>query len=98
VDEYREKWQGHGKKICQISLPQALVCFLEGKDFEDVIRNCISIGGDSDTIAAIAGGIAEAYYGVPEEMQKQVRKYVSPILLNIYDAFCSWLQNRETGK
>ena len=98
VDEYREKWQGHGKEICQISLPQALVCFLEGKDFEDVIRNCISIGGDSDTIAAIAGGIAEAYYGVPEEMRKQVRKYVSPILLNIYDAFYSWLQNRETGK
>ena len=60
VDRYRSMWQGHGREICQISVPQALVCFLEGESFEDVIRNCISIGGDSDTIAAIAGGIAEA--------------------------------------
>ncbi|MCR5090876.1 MAG: ADP-ribosylglycohydrolase family protein, partial [Oscillospiraceae bacterium] len=63
VDRYRNEWQGHGKEICQISVPQALVCFLEGESYEDVIRNCISIGGDSDTIAAIAGGIAEAFYG-----------------------------------
>ena len=98
VDEYREKWKGHGKEICQVSLPQALVCFLEGKDYEDVIRNCISIGGDSDTIAAIAGGIAEAYYGVPEEMKVKARKYVSPVLLSVCDAFQSWLQERETKK
>jgi len=41
------------------------MCFFQGKNFEDVIRNAISIGGDSDTVAAIAGGIAEAYYGIP---------------------------------
>ena len=98
VDEYREKWQGHGKEICQVSLPQALVCFFEGKDYEDVIRNCISIGGDSDTIAAIAGGIAEAYFGVPEKMKDEVRGYVPPVLLNVYDAFQIWLKERETGK
>ena len=91
VDEYREKWQGHGKEICQVAVPQALVCFFEGEDYEDVIRNCISIGGDSDTIAAIAGGIAEAYYGVPEEFRKKARKYVSPTLLAVYDAFKVWL-------
>ena len=61
VAEYRDRWQGHGKEICQVSLPQALACFFEGDSYEDVIRSCISIGGDSDTIAAIAGGIAEAY-------------------------------------
>ena len=60
VERYRKEWHGHGKEICQVSLPQALVCFFEGESYEDVIRNCISIGGDSDTIAAIAGGIAEA--------------------------------------
>lgn len=47
---------------CQGSVPQALVCFLESNDYEDAIRNAISIGGDSDTIASIAGGISEAYY------------------------------------
>ncbi|MBR4393599.1 MAG: ADP-ribosylglycohydrolase family protein, partial [Oscillospiraceae bacterium] len=87
VAMYREAWLGHGKEICQVSLPQALACFFEGRDYEDVIRNCISICGDSDTIAAIAGGIAEAYYGVPEEYQTKVCGYLTPDLLKIVDAF-----------
>ena len=95
VDQYREKCHGHGKEICQVSLPQALVCFFEGNDFEDVIRNCISIGGDSDTIAAIAGGIAEAYYGVPDRLCADVRKYVSPYLMDVHDAFQDWLTVRN---
>ena len=53
----------HGKEICQFSVPQAIQCFLYSNSFEDCIRNCISIGGDTDTICAIAGGIAEAFYG-----------------------------------
>ena len=87
VEEYRVKWQGHGREICQVSLPQALVCFFEGEDYEDVIRNCVSIGGDTDTIAAIAGGIAEAYYGVPKEYELALRKYLDPRLLEVVDAF-----------
>ncbi|MCR5137895.1 MAG: ADP-ribosylglycohydrolase family protein [Oscillospiraceae bacterium] len=98
VDEYREKWQGHGKEICQVSLPQALVCFFEGEDYEDVIRNCISIGGDSDTIAAIAGGIAEAYYGVPKEYETRLREYMNPKLMDIVDAFCARYMSEDTGK
>ena len=94
VEEYREKWQGHGKEICQVSVPQALACFLEGSDFEEVIRNCIYIGGDSDTIAAIAGGIAEAFFGVPEELREKVRGYVAPELMGICDAFGDWLKER----
>lgn len=94
VSWYREEWHGHGKEICQVSLPQALICFFEGEDYEDVIRNCISIGGDSDTIAAIAGGIAEAYYGVPEQFCRDVRKYVSPSLMDVYDEFQAWLKSR----
>ena len=53
---------------CQGSVPQALEAFFESEDFEDAIRIAISIGGDSDTIAAMAGSVAEAYYGVPEEL------------------------------
>jgi ADP-ribosyl-[dinitrogen reductase] hydrolase len=54
-------------ETCQVTVPQALVCFLESTDFESAIRLAVSIGGDSDTIACIVGGIAEAYYGgVPE--------------------------------
>ena len=98
VDEQRKKWQGHGKEICQIAVPQALVCFFEGENFEDVIRNCISIGGDSDTIAAIAGGIAEAYFGVPEDFRKKVRRYVSPKLLSVCDAFDTWLEDNSRNE
>lgn len=91
VEEYRTQWQGHGREICQVSLPQALVCFFEGESFEDVIRNCISIGGDSDTIAAIAGGIAEAYYGVPEKYQIKAERYLPPVLMQIVLDFRQWV-------
>ena len=84
-------------RICQVSLPQALACFFEGDSYEDVIRNCISIGGDSDTIAAIAGGIAEAYYGVPEEFGKQVRAYMDKGLLRIVDDFAVWSRERSSA-
>ena len=97
MEEYRDRWQGHGKEICQVSLPQALACFFEGDSYEDVIRNCISIGGDSDTIAAIAGGIAEAYYGVPEEFGKQVRAYLDKGLLRIVDDFSVWSRERSSA-
>lgn len=87
VGMYRTAWTGHGREICQVSLPQALVCFLEGNDYEDVIRNCVSIGGDTDTIAAIAGGIAEAYYGVPKEYQEKLQGYLPTDLMEIVEAF-----------
>lgn len=55
-------------ETCQETVPQALVCVLTATDFEDAIRNAISIGGDSDTVAAIAGGVAEALFGIPDEI------------------------------
>ena len=94
VDRYRGMWQGHGREICQVAVPQALTCFLEGESYEDVIRNCISIGGDSDTIAAIAGGIAEAFYGVPQEFIQQAKEKLDPRLLKVYEDFLDWLQKR----
>lgn len=60
---------------CQGSVPEAIICFLESEDFEDAIRNAISLGGDSDTIAAMAGSIAEAYYGaVPGGIAEEVMR------------------------
>ena len=61
LDEIRKDYEFD--ETCQGSAPQAIVAFLESTDFEDAIRNAISIGGDSDTIAAITGSIAEAAYG-----------------------------------
>ena len=87
VDEYRVIIRGHGDETCQVSLPEALQCFYEGESYEDVIRNCISIGGDSDTLAAIAGGIAEAYYGVPEEFKEKLADYLDERLMRIVEAF-----------
>ena len=72
---------------CQGSVPQAIEAFLESNDFEDAIRNAISIGGDSDTIAAIAGSIAESYYGVPEKLKEQTSKYLTKDLLLIVNEF-----------
>ena len=84
--DYRIEQAGnHGREICQVSVPQAIECFLESTDFEDCMRNCISIGGDSDTIAAIAGGIAEAYYGIPEDIWEKAKTYMPEYLLEIVD-------------
>lgn len=72
---------------CQGSVPQALVAFLDGTDFEDVVRNAVYIGGDSDTIGAMAGSIAEAYYGVPLNIEMQATDYLTDDLKSIYYAF-----------
>ena len=55
-------------ETCQETVPEALVCALEARDFEDAVRNAISIGGDSDTVGAIAGGVAEALFGIPDNL------------------------------
>ena len=58
---------------CQGTVPQALICFLDSRDFEDAIRKAVSLGGDSDTLACITGGVAESFYGsVPDEMRTRV--------------------------
>ena len=72
---------------CQGSVPHAILAFLESTDFEDAIRNAVSIGGDSDTIGAMAGSIAEAYYGVPTELEEQALSYLTDDLKGIYYAF-----------
>ena len=76
---------------CMGSVPQAIVAFLESSGFEDAIRRAISIGGDSDTIAAITGGIAQARYGVPDEIAAQARRRMPDDLLQVMDGF--WAAN-----
>ena len=73
-DEIRPTYGWGG--TCQDSVPQAIVAFLDGVDFEDCIRNAISIGGDSDTIGCITGSIAEAFFGVPNEIREKAMSYL----------------------
>lgn len=72
---------------CQGSVPQAIMAFLESTDYEDAIRNAISIGGDSDTIAAITGGIAGAYYGIPSELKETAIRYMDDLQIGILRRF-----------
>ena len=74
-------------ETCQDTVPQALMAFFESSGFEDAIRNAISIGGDSDTIAAICGGVAEAYYGIPSGIRKHALTFLDERLLQILVAF-----------
>jgi type I restriction enzyme M protein len=72
---------------CQGSVPQAFEAFFESTDFEDAIRNAISIGGDSDTIAAITGGMAEAYYGIPSSIRENVLAFLDNDLIDVVAKF-----------
>ena len=85
LDEIRPNYEFF--EICQKSVPQAIKAFLESTSFEDAIRNAISIGGDSDTIAAIAGSIAEAYYGIDEDMKETALSYLDDYLIEIAEEF-----------
>lgn len=81
-------------ETCQQTVPQALMAFFESTSFEDAIRNAISIGGDSDTLAAITGGIAQAYWGVPAELERKALTYLDTRLLSIYQDFCHHLSTK----
>jgi type I restriction enzyme M protein len=72
---------------CQGSVPEAIVCFLEATSTEDAIRNAISLGGDADTQAAITGSMAEAYFGVPYELEDKTLTYLTDELRSIYYSF-----------
>lgn len=80
---------------CQGSVPQALRAFLESTTFEDAIRTAISIGGDADTIGAMTGSIAEAYYGVPEEIKIKALSYLNEEFLSIYNEWYDFLEKNK---
>ena len=83
LDEIRPSYEFHVS--CQGSVPQALEAFFESTSFEDAIRNAISIGGDSDTIGAICGAVAEAFYGVPDEIRAKAMTFLPKHLLAVLD-------------
>ena len=84
-DEIRPNY--HHVETCQKTVPEAITAFLEGDSFEDVIRTAVSLGGDSDTLTCIAGGIAEAFYGVPEDMIAECRNRLPEDMLAVLDRF-----------
>ena len=72
---------------CQGTVPQAMQAFFESENFEDAVRNAISIGGDSDTLAAITGAVAEAYYGISDDLKETALSYLDDKLLDITERF-----------
>jgi ADP-ribosylglycohydrolase len=90
VDEIRE-WY-YFNETCQKTVPQAIICALEATSFEDAVRNAISIGGDSDTVAAITGSIAEAMFGVPDEIASKARSHLPDSMIEILDRFSEYVK------
>ena len=74
---------------CQGTVPEAIIAFLESANFQQAIRLAISLGGDSDTLACITGGIAQAFYGIPEEVSDYVYTKLDSRLQQITRAFCT---------
>ena len=89
IDEIRDIYEFN--ETCQETVPQAIVAFLDSTSFEDAIRTAISVGGDSDTLAAITGSIAEAYYGVPEDIKEKALAYLDSELRSIYEEWCEFM-------
>lgn len=85
LDSIRDTYRFN--ESCQNTVPQAIEAFLESESFEDAIRCAISIGGDSDTLGAITGGIAEAYWGVPDALRGKAITYLDERLLGILERF-----------
>ena len=74
-------------ETCMDSLPKALRSFFDGVSYEDVVRNAVSLGGDTDTLAAIAGAMGEAFFGIPENLKKECRNRIEKNMLAVTDRF-----------
>jgi ADP-ribosylglycohydrolase len=82
---------------CQGSVPEAIIAFLESTDFESAVRNAIFLGGDADTQACIAGGIAEAFYGgVPAEIASEVRGRLETVQLDVVRGYGAFVVRGQT--
>lgn len=85
IDEIRDSYMFN--ETCQETVPQAIKCFLEANSFEDAIRTAVSLGGDSDTVAAITGSIAGVYWGVPYNMKKNAQEIIGPEMTKVVERF-----------
>lgn len=81
-------------ETCMETVPEAMIAFLEGESFEDVIRTAVSLGGDCDTLTAIAGSIAEGFYGVPSELKEECHKRLPEPLNKVLVAFEEYLKEK----
>lgn len=95
-DEIRPAY--HHVESCQETVPEAITAFLEGENFEDVIRTAVSLGGDCDTLTAISGSIAEGFYGVPEELKTECRTRLPQPLRDVLQRFETVLQQKALEK
>ena len=84
-DEIRPTY--HHVETCQETVPEAIIAFLESVSFEDALRNAVSLGGDSDILACITGGIAEAFYGMPQELRDETLKRLPEDIREGYELF-----------
>ena len=86
LDEIRPGY--HMDETCQRTVPEAIIAFLESKDFEDAIRNAVSLGGDTDTLGAITGSIAEAFYGISDVLIAECRSRIDEgLMTDVLDEF-----------
>ena len=74
-------------ETCQETVPETIIAFLESVSFEDALRNAVSLGGDSDTLACITGGIAEAFYGMPQKLRDETLKRLPEDIREAYELF-----------
>ena len=84
-DEIRSTY--YHTELCQQTVPEAITAFMEGSDFEDVIRTAVSLGGDCDTLTCIAGSIAEAYYGVPDKLKEEAKTRIESDMRTVLESF-----------
>ena len=88
LDEIRPNY--HHIESCQQTVPEAITAFLEGENFEDVVRCAVSLSGDSDTLTAIAASIAEGFYGIPEEISRMIVPKLSDFLTGALTKWEIW--------
>lgn len=85
IDEIRPQFQMY--EDCQRTVPESVIGFLEGMDYEDTVRNVVSLGGDTDTTGAIAGSIAEAFFGIPENLILECNQRLEPDMMKVIENF-----------
>ena len=94
LDEIRPSF--HMDETCQKTVPEAIIAFLEARDFEYAIRNAVSLGGDTDTLGAITGSIAEAYFGISETLISECRNRINKDMRDVVDAFYSLVRKDDS--
>lgn len=95
LDEIRPFY--HHVESCQQTVPEAITAFMEAKDFEDAIRNAVSLGGDTDTLAAITGSIAEAFFGIPAVLKAECRNRIDPEMCQVLGIFDEVLERKNVN-